>query len=368
MALQLTSTPRTDGFYMPAEWAPHARTWMLFPQRPDNWRQAARPAQEAFARVANVICQFEPVTMGVNRDQLDRARQVIPSQVQVIELPNNDAWMRDCGPTFLVNDSGEVRLVNWRFNAWGGLYADWSLDDAVPLKVAEIEGLNYYNAPLILEGGSIHVDGEGTLLTTEQCLLNPNRNPNLSREQIEVYLRDYTGADKILWLGEGVFNDETAGHVDNLACFLRPGWVALTWTDDHNDPQYAISKDALDRLNRFTDAKGRKLEVLKIHQPNPVYLTAEEAVGVLPVDGTYPRRAGDRMAASYINFYLCNGGVIVPTFDDPHDQPALDALKSAFPNREVNGIPAREILLGGGNIHCITQQQPLGSLTNPFTQ
>ncbi len=356
----LKSTPRTDGFYMPAEWRRHARTWMLWPQRPDNWRLEAGPAQKAFAAVAKAISRFEPLTMGANPRQVRNARSMLPQDVRVVDLPSNDAWMRDCGPTFVVNGQGEVRLVNWRFNAWGGLYQDWSLDEVVPLKVAELEGLDYYNAPLILEGGSIHVDGEGTLLTTEQCLLNKNRNPGLRRAEIEDYLRQYTGVEKILWLGEGVYNDETDGHVDNLTCFLHPGLVALTWTDDHNDPQYPISKDAYDRLKRFTDAKGRSLEVLKIHQPDPVLITAEEAAGVLSVEETRSRNAGDRMAASYINFYFCNGGAVVPTFDDPLDALAIETLQKFLPERKVFGVPGREILLGGGNIHCITQQQPTG--------
>jgi agmatine deiminase len=310
--------------------------------------------------VAIAISQFEPLTMGVNPDHVRNVRILFQKQIRVVEIPNNDAWMRDCGPTFVVNGKGDVRLVDWQFNAWGGLYTDFRLDEVVPQKVAELESLDYYCASLILEGGSIHVDGEGTLLTTEECLLNENRNPGLSQEQIENYLRNYTGIEKILWLGAGVYHDETDGHVDNIACFLRPGLVALTWTDDHNDPQYPISKDAHDRLMKFTDAKGHKLDVVKIHQPDPVLITANEAAGVVPVEGTYPRETGDRMAASYINFYTCNGGIILPTFDDPHDKLALDALQKAMPDQKVIGVPAREILLGGGNVHCITQQQPKG--------
>jgi agmatine deiminase len=198
------------------------------------------------------------------------------------------------------------------------------------------------------------------LITTEECLLNHNRNPSLSREQIEDYLKEYTGASKIIWLGKGVFHDETDGHVDNLCAFLRPGMVALTWTEDKSDPQYEISKDALARLSKSTDAAGRMLEVLKIHQPDPVRITAEEAEGVAEAAGTLPRKAGDRMSASYINFYFCNGGLIVPTFNDPHDGAALEALQKALPDHKVVGVPAHEILLGGGNIHCITQQQPKG--------
>jgi agmatine deiminase len=364
MVRTLTTTPRQDGFYMPAEFAPHKQTWMLWPERPDNWRFGAKPAQRAFTAVATAIAQFEAVVMGVNQRQFLNARAMLPAHIRVIELSNNDSWMRDVGPTFVINDRGEIRLVDWKFNAWGGvkegLYFPWDLDDLVPRKVAEIEGIDRYAAPLVLEGGSIHVDGEGTLLTTEQCLLNPNRNPELSKAEIEAYLKEYTGVEKIIWLGEGVYNDETNGHVDNLVCFLRPGVIALTWTDDTHDPQYPISQDAYERLRHARDARGRSFEIVKIHQPDPVLITAEEAEGVDAVEGTLPRQAGDRMAASYINFYFCNGGAIVPTFGDAHDQLALETLQRYLPERRVVGVPAREILLGGGNIHCITQQQPLG--------
>ncbi len=364
MTTTRTTTPRQDGFFMPAEFARHAGTWMLWPERSDNWRLGGKPAQKTFAAVAAAIRQFEPVTMGVNHRQFENARHMLPPSVRVVEISNNDSWMRDCGPTFVVDGRGGVRGIDWDFNAWGGLngglYFPWDLDDAVPQKVLEIEGIDRYKAPLILEGGSIHVDGEGTLITTEECLLNANRNPQLSRREIEGHLKEFTGAEKIIWLGNGVYNDETNGHVDNIACFLRPGLIALTWTDDHNDPQYPISKDALDRLAQATDAKGRKLEVLKIHQPAPIIITEQEAEGVDAVAGTLPRNAGDRMAASYVNFYICNGGLILPTFEDPNDDRAAQALQAALPDRRVACVPAREILLGGGNIHCITQQQPAG--------
>lgn len=365
MAVTLKTTPRADGYLMPGEFTAHARTWMLWPERPDNWRESAKPAQRAFAEVAAAISMFEPVTVGANPTQLETARTMLPAQVRVVEIPNNDSWMRDCGPTFVVNTAGQQRLVDWMFNAWGGLegglYAPWDLDDRVPQAVSEIEGVDRYEAPIVLEGGSIHVDGEGTLITTEECLLNPNRNPSLSREEIEAVLKEYTGVSKILWLGKGVFNDETDGHVDNLCAFLRPGVVALTWTEDSDDPQYSISKDAFGRLSEATDACGRKLEIHKINQPQPILISEAESGGVLPTEGTLPRRAGDRMAASYVNFYICNGGVIVPTFSDPHDRDALETLQELMPMRKVVGVAAREILLGGGNIHCITQQQPSGN-------
>ncbi len=347
---------------MPAEFEPHAKTWMLWPQRPDNWRENALPAQKAYAGVAAAISKFEPVVMGVNPAQYDHARKMLPPQVKLAVIENNDAWMRDCGPTFVVDDLGNVRGIDWIFNAWGGLegglYAPWDLDEAVPQKVLSMEGLGRYRAPIVLEGGSIHVDGQGTLITTEECLLNPNRNPTLTRDEIEGVLKSYLNVSRVIWLGKGCFNDETSGHVDNLCCFIRPGVVALTWTDNTQDPQYEISLDALRRLELATDARGRRLAVHKIHQPEPVLLTEMEASGVTPVPGTRPRLAGDRMAASYINFYFCNGGAVVPMFTDPHDHAALERLQSLLPDRRVLGVPAREIELGGGNIHCITQQQP----------
>ncbi len=360
----LTSIPASEGFRMPAEFEPHAKTWMLWPQRPDNWREAGRYAQRAFVEVAAAISRFESVVMGVNAGQLGTARKMLPSQVQVIEIPNDDAWIRDCGPTFVINDTGSVRGIDWIFNAWGGsisgLYSSWQLDDEVPGKVLECEGFDRYKAPIVLEGGSIHVDGEGTLITTEECLLNPNRNPSLTKNEIEQVLKNYLNVSKIIWLGRGVYNDETSGHVDNLCCFLEPGIVALTWTDDKSDPQYEVSLDALHRLELTKDAHARKLVIHKIHQPNPVLMTEEEANGVTVIPGTKPRLAGDRMAASYVNFYLCNGGAVVPIFNDRNDQAALELLQSLMPHRMVVGIQAREILLGGGNIHCITQQQPRG--------
>jgi agmatine deiminase len=224
--------------------------------------------------------------------------------------------------------------------------------------VLEIEGDDRYLAPIVLEGGAIHVDGEGTVLTTEECLLNPNRNPELSQEQIERVLLDYLGAEKVVWLGAGVFEDETDGHVDNLACFARPGVVLLTWTDDEDDPQHGISRPARERLEAATDAQGRPLEVVLLPSPGPLQISAEEAAGVDAAEGTAPRRAGARLATSYVNFYLGNSRIVYPLLDPRHDEEAATILRRAFPEREIVGVPAREILLGGGNIHCITQQVP----------
>ncbi len=347
---------------MPGEFEPHCGCWIAWPERSDNWRLDAAPAQEAYAAVAEAIAVSEPVTVGVSDAQFERARSMLSSSVRVVELSTDDAWIRDTGPSFLLDAEGRKRGVDWRFNAWGGLdgglYSSWDRDERVAAKVLEIERAQRYRAPIVLEGGSIHVDGEGTVLTTEECLLNPNRNPACSREQIEQALLDYLGASKVVWLGRGVYQDETDGHVDNLACFARPGQVLLTWTEDESDPQHAISRDAAERLQISSDAQGRPFEVIRLPAPDPLTITEQEADGIEPAPGTLPRRAGDRMAASYANFYIGNSRIVFPLLDERHDDQAAELLRDCFPGREVVGIPAREILLGGGNIHCITQQVP----------
>jgi agmatine deiminase len=347
---------------MPGEFERHAGCWMLWPERPDNWRLGAKPAQGAFVAVASAIARFEPVSIGVSRAQYANARQQLPAAIRVVELSSDDAWMRDVGPTFVVDARGRRRGVDWRFNAWGGLrgglYFPWDQDDRVAQKVLEIEAIERYRAPFVLEGGAVHVDGEGTCITTEECLLNPNRNPELTREQVEAQLKSWLGVECVIWLAKGVHLDETDGHVDNLCCFVRPGELCLTWTEDRRDPQYAISRDAFERLREARDARGRRFKVHKLVQPGPLFMTKEEAAGVDAVEGTRPRTAGQRLAGSYVNFYIANGGIVVPLLDKRRDRAALSVLKRAFPEREIVGVPAREVLLGGGNIHCITQQVP----------
>jgi agmatine deiminase len=365
MTRTLASTPAADGFRMPGEFEPHAGCWMLWPERPDNWREAARPAQLAFAQVAAAIAQCEPVTVGVSAGHYEVARALLPAEVRVLEMAHDDAWMRDVGPTCVVGRLGEVRGVDWRFNAWGGLrgglYFPWDQDDLVARKVLESERLDRYRAPLVNEGGAIHVDGQGTALVTEECLLNPNRNPRSERTDIERYLREYLGVTQIVWLGKGVVNDETSGHIDNLACFARPGVVCLTWTDRRRDPQYAISRDAFERLHEARDARGRRLKVVRLPMPGPLHMRAREAAGIIPREGSRARVAGERLAASYVNFYIADGGIVMPLLDARTDRLAAARLKRLFAGRRVLGVPAREILLGGGNIHCITQQIPSGT-------
>lgn len=362
--------PAAQGFRMPAEWERHARTWMGWPERPDNWRDSGRPAQRAYAEVAMAISQFEPVTVCANPGQLETARHALPGDVAVACIPQDDAWFRDTGPTFIARGapgsaSREVAGVDWQFNAWGGaaggLYPCWERDQLVASAILQMVGAKRFPAGLVMEGGSIHVDGEGTLLTTEECLLNPNRNPALRREEIEGWLARMLGVQKFIWLPWGLYGDnDTDGHIDNFACFARPGVVLLAWTDDQADPQYERSAKALEILSTATDARGRPLQVVKLQLPPSLYTTAEEAAGVQESHGVQPRLAGERLAATYVNFYICNGGVVMPAFGGEAaeaDARAKAVLEEVFPDRRVVQVPSREIVLGGGNIHCITQQE-----------
>ncbi|SDJ55587.1 agmatine deiminase [Aliiruegeria lutimaris] len=361
MAKVYDSKPAADGFHMPGEHEPHAEIWIAWPERSDNWRDGAKPAQRSFVAVARAIAEVTPVTMAVSAAQYDNARSRLPDSVRVVEMSTNDSWMRDIGPTFVTNGQGERRGIQWDFNAWGGLvdglYFPWDKDDEVAGKLCEILRDDSYKAGIILEGGAIHTDGDGTLFTSEECLLHPSRNPNMSKEEIEQALKDNLGVEKVLWLPEGLYNDETNGHIDNLMHVVKPGEVILSWTEDRQDPQYEISQRAFDFLSSATDARGRSLKIYKVHIPGPLYITEQEAAGVDMSDGM-EREAGQRLAGSYANFLITNGRIVMPMLDPKWDDQAREVLQDAFPGHEIVGVAAREILLGGGNVHCITQQVP----------
>ncbi len=359
----LRTNPKADGFRMPGEFEPHEGTMILWPERSDNWRNGAKPAQEVFAKLANEINKYEQVYVGVNHSQYANACSLLDESVVILEISNDDSWVRDSGPTFVKNNAGIIRGINWGFNAWGGLvdglYFPWDKDQLVCPKFCASLKKDYYDLEeFILEGGSIHVDGEGTLITTKACLLSEGRNPHLSQEQIENILKETLNLEKIIWLENGIYLDETNEHVDNIIHYVAPAEVVLSWTDDKTDPQYALSKAAYDVLVNTTDAKGRKFKVHKMKLPKPILISQDESKGVDAIKGTLPRNVGDRLAASYANFYIANDSVFVPQFADPADIKAVELLSEIFPNRTIVPIAAREILLGGGNIHCITQQIP----------
>lgn len=356
-------TPKETGYYMPAEFSPQERIFMVWPYRRDNWRMNAEPAREAYKNVAIAISKFTPVTMIANPEDARSCRDSLPVEIQVISIPSDDAWCRDIGPTFLIHDdSTEVRAVSWKFNAWGGdydgLYSSWDKDDALADKLCELLKIDYYKTnEFVLEGGSIHVDGEGTVMTTEMCLLSPGRNPHMSKTEIERKLCDYLGCEKVLWIKDGIDPNETNGHIDDVACFVRPGEVACIYTADEDNPFYKQSKEAYEFLCEATDAKGRKLKVHKVCcTKNPVYMEGAETIEA--IEGTIPRRTGEICIASYLNFLITNEGVIVPQYDDENDELALNQIKEIFPDKTVVGVRTKEIVFGGGNIHCITQQMP----------
>lgn len=369
-----TSTPAADGFHMPGEYEPHAGCIIVWPQRPGSWSFGAEAACTAFTAVIKAIAASEHVYVACGRGHFAKAQAMLADTANVTLLPlaTDDSWARDIGPTFVVRDGERVRQVrgvNWSFNAWGGtvdgLYPDWEQDDAFAAAFAEAAGYQLYDAaPFVLEGGSVHCDGEGTAIVTEACLLSVGRNPDLSKKQIEEKLQAYLGVSKVIWLPRGIYNDETNEHVDNVCAFIRPGEVVLAWTDKEDDPQYPLSKASLDALAEAVDAKGRRIKVHKLPIPDvPVCIEADEVAGYDFVEGEDMREAGERLAASYVNFYFSNDSVILPAFGGDNaagDERAAAILAALCPDRKIVQIPARAILTGGGNIHCITQQIPKG--------
>lgn len=365
----LHTRPAADGFAMPAEFAPHRATVLIWPVRPGSWGRDPSAAQKAFLDVIAEIAKGEEVYLLAGAADFAVAKAAVAdiARVTVFQIESDDAWARDVGPTFVTRGK-ELRGISWRFNAWGGevdgLYAQWDKDDAVASALCKALGVDCYDAgDFVLEGGSIHVDGEGTLLTTEACLLSAGRNPSLSREQIEATLAEYLDIRKVLWLPRGIYQDETNEHVDNVCAFTAPGEVVLAWTDNRDDPQYPLSRAGLDYLNSVTDAGGRKLKVRLLPIPDhPILCTEADCAAYDFAPGEDMREPGDRLAGSYANFYVANSAVLVPQFGGENaesDARALAILQEAFPGRRVVGIDARAILLGGGNIHCITQQIPL---------
>jgi agmatine deiminase len=331
---------------MPAEWAPHERTLMAWPARLELWGEALAAAKRQYAAVARVIAAFEPVLMVAPEGAAREVRDACGEGVEVIELPIDDSWMRDSGPVIVTAPGGRRAGVDFRFNGWGEKFAPYDRDDAMNQALLGHLRIDRLETDLVLEGGSIAVDGEGTVIVTEQCLLHPSRNPHLSRVDIEQRLREYLGVDVVLWIRSGLLEDhDTDGHVDNVAQFVAPGVVLAQTVDDPADPNHEPLAENVERLRAATDARGRRLEVIQLgHLPRT---TVRGSSGVVP----------------YVNLYVANGVVVVPTCgDDPdRDEEVLRMLGSLFESRGVVGVPARVLAEGGGGVHCITQQVPARS-------
>ena len=420
--MKISNADSRDGdFHMPGEFERHNGTLLIWPFREGSWPHKAKEARITFARIILEIAKREMVYLIVKPGLLDNAKEVLKDayledilvnpvsnrlgitditgrnsvtsmeddnfrlfggvknsssrynniidkviyrNIEFISIDSDDSWARDVGPTCVIDDNGNVRGIDWKFNAWGGdfdgLYMDYENDDRLASAFCDSINMDYYDAHhFVLEGGSIHVDGEGTALVTESCLLSRGRNPKMSREEIEEELKRYLNVTKVIWLPYGIYNDETNEHVDNVCAFVKPGTVILAWTDDENDPQYAMSMADYKLLSDVTDAKGRKLEIIKLPIPaKPVCITEEDLDGYVFEEGEDTRELGERLAASYVNFYICNDAVLLPQFGDVNDSTACVILLKAFPDRTIIPIQARSLIVGGGNIHCITQQIP----------
>lgn len=337
---------------MPAEWEPHAATWLTWP-RPDgiSFPEGYAPIPDVYARLIFHLTRHEAVHINVwNDETAETVRNVLRrhhvplTAVHLHEFPSYEPWCRDHGPIFLVRDSEAGRdraVIDWGYNAWGGKYPPFDLDDAIPQLVSHLRGLPIFSPGIILEGGSIDVNGAGTLLTTEACLLNPNRNPHLTQPQIERYLRDFLGVNQILWLGDGIEGDDTDGHIDDLARFVSPNTIVTVVEPDPADPNNELLQDNLDRLKAMRDLAGQPFRIVELPMPGRI------------------ERNGQRLPASYANFYIANQQVILPTFGDPNDVKALEILQKEFPDRPITGMDSRDLIWGLGSFHCITQQEPV---------
>jgi len=339
-------SPAARGYRMPAEWEPHAATWLSWPHKEASWPGKLARVPPIFVAMVSALSRGELVHILVNQSApADAVRALltragVPAErVRLHEVPTDDAWIRDHGPIFVTGDGG-LAAIDWGFNAWGGKYPPWDQDDRVPQAVARLLAIRAFSPGMILEGGSIDVDGRGTLLTTEACLLNPNRNPRLSRTEIEQYLCDHLGARRILWLGDGIVGDDTDGHIDDLARFVAPGVVVTVREDDPRDPNHALLEDNYQRLQSMRDVSGAALRIVTLPMPEPV------------------EHEGARLPASYANFYIANAVVLVPVFGSRRDAAALTTLRDLFPTREIAAINAVDLVWGLGAFHCLTQQQP----------
>jgi agmatine deiminase len=317
---------------------------MCWPCRIEAWgsEEALLRGKQALARVARAISSFEPVVLAARPTDVAEAKLATSNKCEIFDVALDDSWARDSGPTFVQDGEGARAVVQWEFNAWGNKYRPWTDDAEFAFRVARKLDVPVYRAPLVCEGGAVHVDGAGTLLTTEQCLLNENRNPHLTRQQVEERLALFTGARKILWLGAGFSDEETDGHVDNIACFARPGAVIVGVPSQRSHPDYEPVMEAMRRLREARDARGEPLELIEVSQPRRERKDWH----------------GRLLQASYVNFYLANGGVVMPAFDDLGDEPARNVIADCFPGRDILQIDALDLVQGGGGIHCITQQEP----------
>ena len=344
-------TPAELGYRMPAEWHRHTATWLTWPKDPETWPDRIPQAEEVFLKIMAALAPNETINLLVDDAATEdavrsRCNFAGAENVRFYQIVAVDSWIRDYGPNFVVNEHGGLAYNDWVFNAWGNKYEELKKDDSIPARLEKVLKVPRFEPGIVMEGGSIEVNGAGCVLTTEQCLLNPNRNPHLSRAEIEKYLKDYLGVEKVLWLGEGIVGDDTDGHIDDIARFVTPDVIVCSVEDDPQDANYEILQDNLGRLQKMNDGRGRPFEIIPLPMPGMVGGTSTDA------------RNLDRLPASYANFYIANNVVLAPIFGHANDRPALETLERVFPDRKVLGINCEPLVWGMGTIHCLTQQQP----------
>jgi agmatine deiminase len=344
-------TPAILGLRMPAEWHPHEATWLTWPKDPETWPDRVTHVEQIYLDMIAALTPHEIVNLLVDDEETEasirhRVSSATTAQIHFHQIQTVDSWIRDYGPNFLVGPNGEFAFNDWIFNAWGNKYEELQKDDSVPRRLEWVLKVQRFSPGIVMEGGSIEVNGAGCVLTTEQCLLNPNRNPELSRKQIEQYLKDYLGVRKVLWLGEGIVGDDTDGHIDDIARFVAPDVIVCALEDDPQDANYELLQDNLARLQSMTDAEGRPFEIVTLPMPGIVGGTSTST------------RDLDRLPASYANFYIANNVVLAPVFGHANDQRAVDTLQKVFPTRRIIPINCEPLVWGMGTIHCVTQQQP----------
>ncbi len=343
------TTPKKNGFHFPAEWAKHTATWLSWPHKQESWPGKIDLIYPKYCEFIKVVSEFELVRINVKNEQMAAfAKQQLSlvgadlNRIGFFEFPTNDAWCRDHGPAFVINpDTKQKAIVDWGYNAWGGKYPPYDLDDVIPTKIGEHFGLQVYHPGIVMEGGSVDFNGRGTVLTTTACLLNKNRNPHLNQQQIEEYLQNYYGVEQVLWLGDGIVGDDTDGHIDDITRFVNEDTVVTVVEENKNDENYHILQENLQTLKTMRLLNGKQLNIIELPMPDAVIYDNQ------------------RLPASYANFYIANSAVVVPIYRSKNDDKALDILQGCFPEHKVVGIDSTDIVWGLGSFHCLSQQEPI---------
>jgi agmatine deiminase len=342
------NSPKQNGLHFPAEWAKHTATWLSWPHKNESWPGKIDLIFPKYCEFIKVLTESELVRINVADEQMAAfAKQYLSlagvdlKRIEFFEFATNDAWCRDHGPAFLINpDTKQKAIIDWGYNAWGGKYPPFELDDVIPTKIGKHFNLPVYHPGIVMEGGSVDFNGEGTVLTTTACLLNKNRNPHLNQQQIEAYLQNYYGVEQVLWLGDGIIGDDTDGHIDDITRFVNEDTVVTVVEENKQDENYHILQENLQTLKTMRLLNGKQLNIVELPMPDAVVYDDQ------------------RLPASYANFYIANAAVVVPTYRSKNDQKALDILQACFPQRKVIGIDSTDIIWGLGSFHCLSQQEP----------